>query len=420
MEAGKGLRSPIIIGLFMLFTAFNLFLMLSERHMKDELRVLNTIVAQTGHDMNGEGYEALGEYYTNELAKMNSITQEKIGQTYESAAAFTSSNPQLLDPDRPFTEPEVRFVQDLLVTERYYESLPAIRSQYDSLDMRTRAEVALSIMIDPTSDRVDKLVYANYNKLQDRLEVLREKGEHLHLFFQGTVYKMHSFLYDKLLGIMLLQAMVMGVLMTAQIMNHEFDHRTHLLMYATRRGRRLKVDKLGAAFLTTTLMTIMLLSVNIVAFFEMYDYSGLWDVPIGTGFLQEYDDAPLIPWWSMTFVQYLFAVLALGLVLQWIFAGLTAGIALFVRNSYFVCLLFLLLLGIGLTLFTVVPTTSLLIFWAYINPFQVLFSTPNWFMIKHVFTTYPSYEWMTVSLWSAVLAAGLWVAYRRFKRRDLV
>ena len=420
LEAGKGLRSPIIIGLFILFTAFNLFLMLGERHMKDELGVLNTIVAQTGHDMNGDGYEALGAYYTNELAKMNSITQEKIGQTYESAVEFTASNPQLLNPDLPFTDREVRLVQELLVTERYYESIPAIRDQYDSLDMRKRAENALSIMIDPTSERVDRQVYANYDKLQHRLEGLREQGEHLHLFFQGTIYKMHSFLFDQLIGIMLLQSMVLVVLMTAQIMNHEFDNRTHLLMYASRRGRRLKVDKLGAAFLNTTLLTVALFGVNLLAFFWIYDYSGLWSVPIGTGFLQEYNDSPLIPWWSFTFGQYLAAVLVLAMVLQWIFAGLAAVIALFVRNSYFVCLLFLLLLGVGMTLFTVVPTTSLLIFWSLVNPFQVMFTTPYWFMMKSVFSTYPSYEWMTVSIWSGLLVVGLWMAYIRFRHRDLV
>jgi|GEM_PF-845932 len=419
LEMAKALRSPLVAGLLVVFTALNLFVMYGQTYQREELQVLSSLVSRFGHDMNGEGYERLSDYYKSELAAFNTIAEAKLGRTYDSAAEFAGSNPQLIDPARPFTDDEVELTQRLLVTERYVQAVPELREQYADMDMWEIAKGMLDIMTKPTSDEVDRIVYANYDKLEQRVIALREQGEHLHLFFQGVVHKLHSFLYKHILGLMLYQMMLLSVLITAQIMNYETDRNTHPLMYATRRGRRLQRDKLAAALLSSLLAAVVLLAVNLTAYFRLFDYSELWQVPISTGLMREFRFTPYIAWWPFRFAEYLGAVIGLALVLQLIFAGLAAWLAHYVRNSYFVCCMFLLLLGAGWVVITVTPPGSLLIFAAYANPFQLLWVPHGWFMMKNVFSTYPSYELVTVGSWLVIVAALLGLARRHFIRRDL-
>jgi hypothetical protein len=418
-ELKKVFASPIIIGLIVLFTGFNLFIIISESSVTKELAVLNKLVDRFGYQITDEMRIEFDKAYSQSLQEMNELTADKIGKTYKSAAQFTSSSPVLIDPHNPFTEQEVKDVSALSITENYYLSIPRIAEAYEEMNMMQIAESQMSMQMHKVSGQAEKTVRKQYAHLSARFAELKENGEHMNLFFIGTIYKMHSFLFKNLLGLMLYQLMILIVLMTANLLNYEFDNKTHLLTYSTRRGRRVTLDKLLVSLLSSVIVTTVIIGVTLAAYFIVYDYSGVWQVPISTGFNNEYE-LPYISWWNLTFIQYLIGSVILIYACQILFVMIAFVLSAFIRNSYFVFFLFGLLFGASILLTTFIPPSSNAVFIPYFNPFPLILNSSRWFMMKSIYTTFQYYEIATVTIWSILLCILGSMCLRRLKKQNIL
>src|SRR5699024_10784608 len=114
----------------------------------------------------------------------------------------------------------------------------------------------------------------------------------------------------------------MVVLITAYLVNYEFDNNTQLLTYSTKRGRSLIVDKIYISLLVNIIVTTVIMGVGLITYFSVFDYSGLWNVPISS-YLNADFPRPYMSWWNMSFIQYLLCSVGVIYICVLLFTGVT-------------------------------------------------------------------------------------------------
>lgn len=413
-ELKKVFSSPVIIGLTCLFIAYNLMIIFSNAYITKDLAVLNGLVDRFGYRITDQMVAQFEEYYEVSQNKMNTLLKEKTGESYVDASEFLKTNP-FREGDQ-FTQQERDFISELAISENYYFAIPKIDAIYANMDMMAKAEGILS-KYQVHGDSAE-IIRGQYKLLADRLEQLKESGEHKNLFFMGTIYKMHSFLFKSLLNGMIYQLMILVVLITGYLVNYEFERKTHLLTYATKRGRRLILDKLLISMVSSVIVTTFLVSVTLTAYFMVFDYSGLWKVPISSAFNSE-QTILFISWWSLTFIEYLLMSIALVYICQLLFTAIAFIIAYLVRNSYLVFFIFGLVSGACLVSSQFIPADSLFIFLPSFTPFLLIMNSFVWFMESSVFTTFKYYEISTAAIWTVLLFLSCSLCIRRFKKQNI-
>jgi hypothetical protein len=218
---------------------------------------------------------------------------------------------------------------------------------------------------------------------------------------------------------MIVQAMILIVLFTGFLVNYEFEQKTSLVAYSTKRGRKLVWDKLVVSLFTSILATLLILGVTLLVYFVVFDYSGLWNVPISTGFLIEPNEIPFISWWNLSFREYLLLSCALLIVIQILFSLITFCLAMWIRNSYIVFTMFGVILGAGMLLPGYMPKDGTMLFYTTFTPFTLILGVKKWWMESGAFTTFKYYEVITVSAWSVALLLAAWFCISRFTRENL-
>ncbi|MGD6960919.1 hypothetical protein ACQCVB_01850 [Fictibacillus phosphorivorans] len=418
LEFKKIISSPIILGLFVLFLLFNCFLIYQQSTLRQDMKSLQPIVKETGTLMNGEGREKLKTSHEEDLNTWNQLSQSKTGDTYQNAADFYK--PELyysLIESNIYSEKELQDINNLAIKETYLNSIQDIETKYNTLNVMENAEEGIRLF--GLEGAVAETVREQYSVLKPRVEELIQNKEHLHLFFHGKMFGTHSFLFKTLFGFMLFQGMILIVLFTAFIVNYEFEHRTALVTYATKRGRRLMWDKLLVSTFASTLVTVALLAITLSVYFIVFDYSNLWNVPISTGFLIELNKIPFISWWNVTFIQYLLMSCGLVGLCQILFVLITFCLSMLIRNSYIVFTLFGVIFLAGLYIPSLMPKDSTMLLYTHFSPFILVMNVKKWWMESGVFTTFKYYEIITVTGWLIVLLLTAWLLIKRFARENI-
>lgn len=219
-----------------------------------------------------------------------------------------------------------------------------------------------------------------YREFETRFERLVENEEHRNLFFLGSHYRMHTFLFRRLFGLFIFEIMVLVVLVTAYLSNYEFDNKTQLLTYSTKRGRKLISDKLYASMIVNMCVVTIIIAASLGVYFVVFDYTGLWSVPISSYFNSEPPVNVFLSWWQMSFLQYLLWSIGLVYICALLFTFITFLIASFVKSSYIVFFIFLLIFGVTLLLPEMAPRDSNIIFATVFTPFSVILNPHVWFI----------------------------------------
>ncbi|ANC78893.1 hypothetical protein ABE65_019645 [Fictibacillus phosphorivorans] len=418
LEFKKIISSPIILGLFVLFLLFNCFLIYEQSSIRNDMKSLQPIVKESGTLMDEEGRKKLQTSYEQDLHTWNELSQRKTGDTYQTAAAFYK--PELyysLIESKIYSEKELQNINKLAIKETYLNSIQDIETKYSTFNVMDNAEEGIRLF--GLKGAAAEKVREQYTVLKPRVEELIQNKEHLHLFFHGKMFGTHSFLFKTLFGFTLFQAMILIVLFTAFIVNYEFEHKTALVSYATKRGRRLMWDKLLVSIFTSTLVTVALLAITLSVYFIVFDYSSLWNVPISTGFLIELNNIPFISWWDVTFIQYLFMSCGLVVICQILFVLITFCLSMLIRNSYIVFTFFGVIFLAGLYIPSLMPKESTMLLYTHFSPFILVMNVKKWWMESGVFTTFKYYEIITVTGWLVALLLTAWLFIKRFTRENI-
>lgn len=404
-ELQKLWRSPVIWVLLAVFVGFNSFYIWSNARAGQELAVLNNIVATYGKVIDEEMLEEL----QGEIEQKAETLGSKQG-----AAAYLES----LTPEFYSEQPEdVQWqIDELSLYVMYAELAVQLKERYGKVNIQALAEDTKKTygLTGSAASWMDD----HFVQLEKRFETYMENETYNEWFFAGNPYRMHSFLFRSVVKMVALEGILLAVLMTAYLVSYEREQRTHLLVFASKLGRKVMRKKAWAASIATTATGIVLMAGTLAVFFSLHDYSGLWSVNVGSGLNWEYQ-TPYVFWWDITMWQYLLLAVAIIFISWLIITAATFALAVSVQNSYIVSITILIVL---LALF-VVPSyltfSSLLLLVSHFNLMLLVLNPHMLFNGLSGMSGFWYHELLTLSIF-VLLAVGLAVwSMKRFKRKDL-
>lgn len=415
-EFKKVATSTVLIGTLLLFMVFNLFLVLDHNYTRDELLVLNQLVDELGYEINDEMIANFQELYGDELKKMNEITNDKASKTYGDVGTFFEEVRNDYDLYHLYTDEELDYMNQIRIMEIYLDLIRNMDHQYASFDLLEFAEAQISLY--GLKGSAAETARRNYQRLGERLDQLLDNGEHTNMFFIGQIYGMHSLLFKDIFRVLLFEIMILVVLITAYIMNYEFENKTPLMVYSTRRGRNIIWDKLLVAMGSSILATTLILGSTLIAYFSLFSYKGLWTVPISNYFNWE-DIFPMISWWDISFIQYLISSIVLIYICGILFIMITFVLSIFTKNSYISFFAFGILFGLILLIPDLMPRSNNLIFLSGFTPFHLVLNPQIWFTGRGIFTIFKYYEITIVGVWGLLLLMVGKISAKRFFKEDI-
>lgn len=413
-ECKKAFTSPIFIVLIVLFTAYNIYLILNQSYFKEELKVVNEIAKNYGVEITDESLQRLEQDIHKEMDVFNEIVKKHTNERFSSVNDFFQT--LRYEDYELYSEEEQAFLNELQLKEMYLNLAKSIDSEYDQLDW---AEIAKNeIYKFQLSESAAKILVSEYEKLADRFEELKEYGEHQTWFFAGNPYRMHSFLFRTVFGHIIFEALILIVLSTALIANYEFENKTHLVTYATKKGRNLAKDKFIAALITAGLITVFLIGITFIVYFSIFDYSYLWKSSVNSALNWEYI-LPYVSWWNVTYVEFILWSIVLIFICLLLFASITFVLSTFLKNSYFTFFLFAAFFAISILLPKFMPKTSMLIFYAGFNLPQLVLNPHMFFMGNSGLSMFRNYEMVTVGVTFVLANMVSLYSFRRFNKQDI-
>ena len=247
----------------------------------------------------------------------------------------------------------------------------------------------------------------NYENLDNRFEEIKSTKEHKNLFFLGSTYKMHSLLFKETFLKCIYEILIIVVLMTAYLVNFEFDNKTNLLVYSTRRGRKNIKDKFAVGLISSLIISSIILGITLLSYFLTFDYSEIWNIPIATAFNWEYK-YPYISLFNHTFLQRLLLSCLIVLICA----------VIFLKNSYLVIFIFFIVFGMSLIGPQIISKSSVLLIYSCYNVFQLILSPHMWFMDMGPLMM-KNYEAITLATNILVVYIGTTLTIKRFKKEDI-
>lgn len=411
-EIRKAILSPIILALLVLFVSFNFFLIYENHYIKDDLRKVNQLANKYGTEINDEMLKRMQSDYEGKMGKVNEITNKVLAKTYQNMTDFYADK-SFYFPEK-FSEKEMIFFSDTALLEFYYFFSLNIDESFLSRDPIKDAEIEISQY--RISGAAAELIRSQYNKFTDRYNEVYENKEYKHLFPAQSVFGTHLLLFKTLFKAMLLESLILTVLVTAYVINYEFDRGTYLLAYSSKRGRKLWLDKLWAALITNVSMLTIVLVTGLAAYFSMFSYQEFWHVPISSYF--NAGKEWFLTWWNLSFIEYLAAVIFLAYLLIMLFTLMTVVIARWIRNSYLVFFTFLCMFGIIFVNQALMPKNSIVFLFGYFTPVNLILNSFVWFMQRaSTFTAY--FEMITIVAWFVILPLSVMYCSRSFRKCDL-
>jgi hypothetical protein len=306
--------------------------------------------------------------------------------------------------------------EPLKLKEMYVNLAESIDSQYGQIDWNKVAEAEIRKY--RLSGSAAQILRDEYREFSQRFQEMIRNGEHKEWFFPGNPYMMHSFLFRTLFGHLLFESLILIVLGTSLISNFEFENKTHLVTYATKRGRKIMKDKLGASIIISTAITAFLFIITLVTYFSVFDYSHLWGNSISSALNWEYR-LPYVTWWNMSFLSYLIWAIVLLYVSLLLFSAITFVISVLVRNNYFTFFLFAVFFVIGFMLPGFMPVSTGLIFVAGYNLSALVMNPHIFFMGSGGMTMFKNYEAITLGVWTIITSVLCFFSLKKFNRLEI-
>lgn len=411
-EIRKAILSPVILALIVLFLGLNFFLIYTNSNIKDDLYSINQLAHTYGTEINDEMLQEMKSDYEASLAQVNDITRKVVSKTYKSMDAFYSDHSFYI-PEK-FSEEEIQFFNHTSLLEFYYFNSFQIEESYLSLDPIKIAEYEMKIY--GISGPAAELIRSQYDNFTERFNEVKDNNEYKHLFPAQSIWDTHLLLFKTMFKSLLIESLILTVLVTAYVMNFEFDRGTYLLTYSSKRGRSLWLDKFNAALIANVSILSILLSVSLAVYFSVFSYKEFWHVPISSYF--NAGKEWFMSWWNLSFFEYLAAVVILAYLLIILFTLMTVVLSRWIRNSYLVFFTFLCLFGVIFINQAVFPSSSILFLLGSFTPVHLILNSFVWFM-QRVLTFTAYYESITVFAWFVILLFAVLYCAKSFRKCDL-
>lgn len=417
-EFKKVITSPVIIVLTILFVLFNIMEIYNSSYIKDDIKAINKIIGDFGQEINDKTIDDMKLKNKYNLKTINKLSKDKFNKTFKSIEDFMESDEYTLSvyDDKIFTQEEKEFIIEANALNLYESLSMDTIKEYENLDIAEIGEAQIKAY--DIKGKAEELVRQNYKKLESRFEEIQENEEHKNFFFLGKIFKTHRLLYKETLSACIYEIVILAVLITTYLINYEFDNKTSLLVYSTKRGRNNVKDKLWVCILSSLLVSIIILGITLLTYFITFDYSNVLNVPINSAFNWDYK-LPYIGWFNITFIQYLGLSLLVILICVPIFVCITFIISKVIKNSYIVFFVFFILFGICIMIPTLINTSSPLILYLCYDVFNLILSPDSLFTQRGPLNLNKYYEVITLLVWTMLVVVGNMLTIRKFNRTDI-
>lgn len=293
---------------------------------------------------------------------------------------------------------------------------------YKNLDIRKIKELKQELYNYYPGGSFETFINHNYEKLQQRVQVIQETGEGNYAFYSGYYYQIHSMLYNDLLQSVILQMVVIMVLSVLFLMDYERVHKTTEVVLVSKPGRNLMMLKAQMGLVAGMIYGIILLLLSLGGFFLQISFDGLWNVPVSSGMLAETRGMlyyPFITFDKMTVGEYLISACIITLVMVLLSGILTVSLQLVMKNSYITFLLEATLL-LGMLAVTFCKTVTWFDVLIDLNPVATWFMCGSWFMENSIWISFEGTEWLSMLLTFCVTGTMLCMAWKRYNKIDIL
>ena len=271
---------------------------------------------------------------------------------------------------------------------------------------------------------VADLMREKYAKLQYAADEKLQSGEGMTLYFAGATYYRHTQLFRVIMGVLLAQGMLLSALIMLLSLGYEFSAKTELVVYFTKKGRRLNHSKLIASIAASFLLYGVIVGVTLAVYLILNPFGGTWGSSVSSGFNFVTDllagARPFITWRSFSIGGYLAASVGLTFTLSLCFALMAYIAGLGTRNSY---IGFIVVALVNFANVAIPPGqvfgVSLPTFIFSHSPIWLAIQQGWWFTDGGSNYLWPHFEVITIVGSLTLLTALSFFSWRQFRRRNL-
>ena len=176
-----------------------------------------------------------------------------------------------------------------------------------------------------------------YEELQERVDILAAQQASLAVGAAGATQEVLENLFYWLCPALLIESVLLAVLLALYAGGGEQMSRTQYLVYTTRRGRKIQMEKAVAALVSAEAAYLLLAGSSFGIFAVCWRLGAVWRMDMSSQFYSVRDmgvEMPFISWMNFTLKGYLCAVMGMGVLMILLFGlfGLCAGLV--TKNAY--------------------------------------------------------------------------------------
>ena len=305
-------------------------------------------------------------------------------------------------------------------TESYYaEYVRTYESIYDDLDIFSIRDDKINMSVDfkPTG-RYQEWLDKNYQKLEQRVQEIRDTGESRAGFYAGLSYRVHSALFSSLLHPILLEIFIMTAFSVLYLMDYERLNKTELLTNVSKTGRNLQIIKCISGTVFSFLYALILTGFPLILFFICIPMHGLWKTPVSSFMMMESRGGfiyPFITFVRLSFRNYFILFLLMMILLILLMGMISGAVQFFSGNSY----LSMLCIGIGFLGFMGLPYlfgSGFMHTAMILNPACLWYICGGWFIEYDPAISFAWSEFWTVGIWMIFSLIALYFGKRHYFR----
>lgn len=342
-----------------------------------------------------------GSDYVSYVKEARQVTGNRLGAEFDSRAAKL---------------PESDYKQDFVSEAKGAEDI------FENYDTGELVQIYLSQY--RITGWVADILEWKYQKQGQRVQELARQDASMDVAAAGMTEELFSFLFQKLCRAMVTEGMLLAVFMALYICGSEWMARTWPVVYTSRRGRAVQIEKLAAGALCAIASYVAITGVSSAVFAAVWKLGDIWEADMSTQFYSIASmglKLPFIPWTTFTLRGYFMAVLAMGGIVVLVFYSIGYFWGLVMKNSYagFVFLLASVALN-----FEWIMITGNNAWWglyeaALWTPVAFWWFQPLWFSDMGISALVPWQE-CAVGLLCAIMAGVLLAAgLRYFNHKDM-
>ncbi|MBR5949731.1 MAG: hypothetical protein IKZ82_13960 [Clostridia bacterium] len=287
---------------------------------------------------------------------------------------------------------------------------------YNELDMLTVLEEKKDDLgFEPTGSYAE-FIRGNYEKLQKRVEEIRNGGETDGPFYPGGLFGIHGALYS-VLSFAIVEMLIITCFSVLYLMDFERISHTNETVLSSAVGRRIMGVKLGAGLLFGMLLSVIILAASLADFLALVPMEGLWSTSVSAFTVMERE--LFITFFPLTIAQELMLGIAAALMLTLIMGLIVGAAQYFCKNSYLVTVCTAAIFFGAHTAIKFVNNAGIFTTAIRMTPAALLRSCGKWFIADHPAIAFAGSELWTLGIWGAIALAALLFGKMRFMRKDI-